>query len=134
MLSVVTSVYLTAQFLEEFAARTEAAALSCGYADYEMIFVVDGSPDDALETLRRMKTRNPRIRVTELSRNFGHHPALWCGLQQASGSVIFLADADLETAPEILIQLHAAVEAGADAAFAYQQRRTESALRRWTYA
>ena len=133
MLSVVTSVYRTAQFLEEFATRVDAAARACGLADYEMIFVVDGSPDDAIATLERIKARYPAIRAIELSRNFGHHPALWCGLEQSRGDLIFLADADLETAPEVLTELHAALTVtGSDVAFAWQPKRAGSWLRRWT--
>ena len=133
MLSVVTSVYRTAQFLEAFVARVDAAARSCGLIDYEMIFVVDGSPDDAIAVLQRLKARHPQIRAIELARNFGHHPALWCGLEQARGDPIFLADSDLETPPEILIDLHAAMADGeSDVAFAWQRERVGSWLTRWT--
>jgi putative glycosyltransferase len=133
LLSVVTSVYRTAQFLESFASRVDTAARSCGLIDYEMIFVVDGSPDDAIAVLRQLKSRYPAIRAIELSRNFGHHPALWCGLEQARGDLIFLADSDLETPPEILIDLHAALADGdTDVAFAWQRRRAGTWLRRRT--
>lgn len=133
MLSIVTSVYRTAQFLESFASRVDKAARTCGMIDYEMIFVVDGSPDDAMAALRQLKLRYPAIRAIELSRNFGHHPALWCGLEQARGDLIFLADSDLETPPEILIELHAALATGdADVAFAWQPERFGNWLRRST--
>ena len=56
MLSVVTSVYRTAQFLEAFATRVDKAVQACGLVDYEMIFVVDGSPDDAIAVLQRLAT------------------------------------------------------------------------------
>ena len=133
MLSVVTSVYKTAQFLDVFASRVDAAARVCGLIDYEMVFVVDGSPDEALSVLRKLKSRYPMIRAIELSRNFGHHPALWCGLEQARGDLVFLADSDLETPPEVLIDLHAALsDGGTDVAFAYQPERAGTWLRRWT--
>jgi len=126
MLSIVTSVYKTAQFLDEFEARASAAARAIGLEDYEMIFVIDGSPDDAVVRLCAIKARNPRVRVVELSRNFGHHPALWCGLEQARGDLVFLTDSDLETAPEVLGELLAALEDN-DAAFACRAEQ-----RRWT--
>jgi putative glycosyltransferase len=126
MLSIVTSVYKTAQFLDDFEARAGAAAHTCGLDDYEMIFVIDGSPDDAASRLRAIKARNPRVRVVELSRNFGHHPALWCGLERSRGDLVFLADSDLETAPEVLGELLAALH-GNDAAFACRAEQ-----RRWT--
>jgi hypothetical protein len=47
MLSLVTTVYRAAQFLEPFGERVDAAARNSGLAEYEMIFVVDDSPDDA---------------------------------------------------------------------------------------
>lgn len=133
MLSVVTSVYRTAQFLEAFVSRVDTAARGCGLGDYEMIFVVDGSPDDPIAVLQQLKGRYPAIRIIELSRNFGHHPALWCGLEKARGDLIFLADSDLETPPEILIELHAAMaEEDSDVAFAFQRERIGSWLTRWT--
>ncbi len=133
MLSVVTSIYKTAQFVEPFAARIDAAARSCGLPDYEIIFVVDGSPDNALAILRKLKQSNPRIRAIELSRNFGHHPALWCGLERAGGDLIFLADSDLETPPEILADLHAAMlDRDVDVAFAWDSAPAAPWRRRWT--
>jgi putative glycosyltransferase len=132
-LSIVTSVYRTAQFLEPLAARLDAAANACGLQDYEMIFVVDGSPDCAIAALLTLKAANPRIRVIELSRNFGHHAALWCGIEEADGKLVFLTDSDLETPPEVLIELHAAVsDAGTDVAFACQRERREAWPRRFT--
>jgi putative glycosyltransferase len=119
MLSIVTSVYKTAQFLDEFEARAGVAARAYAQDDYEMIFVIDGSPDNARTELRRIQQRNPKVRVVELSRNFGHHPALWCGLERAKGDLIFLIDSDLETAPEILGDLMAALDDN-DAVYAYQ--------------
>ena len=133
MLSVVTSVYRTAQFLEAFVSRVDATARDCGLNEYELIFVVDGSPDDAISVLSRLKAHYPTIRVIELSRNFGHHPALWCGLEQARGDLIFLIDSDLETPPEILADLHAALlDGSADVAFAWQAQRKGNWLRRAT--
>lgn len=129
MLSIVTSVYKTAQFLDEFERRASAAARDCGLDDYEILFIIDGSPDDAAGRLRGIKARNPRVRVVELSRNFGHHPALWCGLERAQGDLVFLTDSDLETAPEVLGELLAAMGEN-DAVFACraEQQRWSSRL------
>ena len=132
MLSVVTSVYRTAQFLDAFAQRVDSAVRQCGIADVEMIFVIDGSPDDAIAKLRDLKVRYPVIRIVELSRNFGHHSALWCGLEHATGDMIFLADSDLETPPEIFRDLHAALmDPQMDVAFTSRPEREDPVLRRW---
>ena len=131
-LSIVTSVYCTARFLREFAERADATAKARGLADYEMIFVTDGSPDDAVNVLKELKASYPRIRVLELSRNFGHHPALWCGLAAARGDLVFLADSDCEAPPEALALLHDRLLANdSDVAFAYRRQSREPRLLRW---
>ncbi|MFN6053367.1 MAG: glycosyltransferase, partial [Planctomycetia bacterium] len=49
-----------------------------------------------------IQLHDSRVRIIELSRNFGHHQAIWTGLQHAQGKLIFLIDSDLEEAPELL--------------------------------
>ena len=129
-LSVVTSVYSTARFMPEFVARVDAAARDSGLADHEIIAVIDGSPDDAVAVLQTLKGRFPHLRAIELSRNFGHHPALWCGLHEARGELVFLADSDLETPPELLGDLHVALAGGADLAIGIQAGRPGPGARR----
>ena len=70
--------------------------------DYELVFVNDGSPDDSLERVLRLVERDERVRVVDLSRNFGHHRAMMTGLAQSRGELVFLIDSDLEEDPELL--------------------------------
>ena len=63
----------------------------------EAVFVVDGSPDQSYELLRRHLPTAPfPSRLTLLSRNFGAFAAIRVGLGQASGSVIATMSADLQ--------------------------------------
>jgi len=64
-----------------------------------LIFVNDGSPDNALEVALDLHRQDPHV-VVDLSRNFGHHKAIMTGLMQARGEKVFLIDCDLEEAPE----------------------------------
>ena len=78
-LSIVTTLYRSAPHLEEFYRRASAAAETIT-SDYEIVFVNDGSPDDSLLIALDLFERDPRVRVVDLARNFGHHKAMMTGL------------------------------------------------------
>ncbi|QSV72847.1 MAG: glycosyltransferase family 2 protein [Aphanizomenon flos-aquae KM1D3_PB] len=104
-LSIVTTLYYSAPYIPEFYQRvsTEAQKLT---DDYEIVFVNDGSPDDSLDIAVKLHQEDRRIRVIDLSRNFGHHKAIMTGLSYARGKLIFLLDSDLEEEPELLSLFH----------------------------
>src|SRR5215469_11113445 len=120
-LSIVTTLYYSAPFIEQFYARASAAAQQIT-SNYELIFVDDGSPDNSLEIALSIYDRDPRVRVIELSRNFGHHRAIMTGLENSRGALVFLIDADLEEAPELLTRFYSEMQAAdADVAYGVQQ-------------
>lgn len=104
-LSIVTTMYYSAQYIEEFYQRTTKTAKAIA-DDYEIIFVNDGSPDNSLEVVLTIHRQDRKVKVIDLSRNFGHHKAMLCGLSNAQGDKIFLIDCDLEEAPEWLISFN----------------------------
>lgn len=122
-LSIVTTLYKSASMVEEFHRRAGAAAESLT-KDFEIVMVDDGSPDDSLAIACALARRDNRVRVVELSRNFGHHKALMTGLDYARGDWVFLIDSDLEEAPELLLEFHRQMDiADWDVAFGYQEKR-----------
>lgn len=122
-LSIVTSMYRSAAHLEEFYQRCTAAATNLS-GSYEIVLVNDGSPDDSLAVARRLHERDPRVRIIDLSRNFGHHKALMTGLAHARGELIFLLDCDLEEDPAWLGAFHEDMRAsGADVVYGVQALR-----------
>jgi putative glycosyltransferase len=130
-LSVVTMVYKSLPFLEEFIAQASAAAQEISADDYELIFVIDGSPDESLEHLRARQKTDARIVVVDLSRNFGHHQAAWCGLHVARGEQVFIIDCDLEVAPSILGTFHERMRVSrADVVYGYQETRSGTVARK----
>lgn len=100
-LSIVTTLYQSSRYIEEFHRRVTAAA-SAITDDYELVFVNDGSPDDSLEVAKKLLARDHHIVIVDLSRNFGHHRAMMTGLERARGEFVFLIDVDLEECPENL--------------------------------
>lgn len=133
-LSIVTSLYHSAPHLEEFHRRVSAVAEQIT-SDCEIIFVNDGSPDNSLEIALSIYRRDDRVRVIDLSRNFGHHKAMMTGLNHAYGGLVFLVDSDLEEEPELLQVFHKELKAtGADVVFGVQQKRKGKLFERLTGA
>jgi putative glycosyltransferase len=99
-LSVVTTLYRSSAYIEQFVDRTIKAILPLT-TEYEIVLVNDGSPDNSLDVAILLSQKNGRIKIVDLTRNFGHHKAMIAGLQHATGETIFLIDCDLEEAPEL---------------------------------
>jgi putative glycosyltransferase len=131
-LSIVTSMYASAPFVEEFYRRVVAAATPAS-SSFEIVLVNDGSPDNALEVALRLRAQDPRVRVVDLSRNFGHHKALMTGLARARGDLTFLIDCDLEEDPAWLLPfLDALHRTRADVVYGVQRRRKGGWLERFS--
>jgi putative glycosyltransferase len=122
-LSIVTTLYCSAPDLEELYARVCAAAERVT-ANFEIVLVNDSSPDNSLEIALSLYRKDKRVRVIDLSRNFGHHKAIMTGLAHAGGDLVFLIDSDLEEEPELLEMFYLRLrETNADVVFGVQQKR-----------
>src|SRR2546430_13932014 len=99
--SIVTTMYQSAPYVDEFYRRASKEAERIT-PDLEIVFVNDGSTDQSLEVALALQKADARIRVVDLSRNFGHHKAMMTGLEHARGDLVFLIDVDLEEPPETL--------------------------------
>jgi len=122
-LSIVTTAYYSASHLDEFYSRSRAAAEKITN-NFEIIIVNDGSPDKSLEIALSIFQKDPRVRVIDLSRNFGHHKALMTGLAHSVGDLVFVLDSDLEEDPELLEPFYQKLNTtDADVVFGVQERR-----------
>src|SRR5581483_540265 len=131
-LSVVTTLYKSAEFIQEFYSRITAAAEQLTI-DYELVFVNDGSPDHSLEIAITLSHHDSRIKIVDLSRNFGHHSAILAGLRQSRGEWVFLIDIDLEERPEWLLDFWGDIQANeADVVYGVQAARSGSHFKRHT--
>jgi putative glycosyltransferase len=100
-LSIVTTLFKSTEYIQEFYTRISIEAQKITQ-NYEIIFVDDGSPDNSLHKAVALFETDNRVKVIELSRNFGHHKAAMTGLSHAKGDYIFFIDSDLEEEPELL--------------------------------
>lgn len=105
MLSIVTTVYNSSEYLTEFYQRVVDSSSKIT-DDFEIVFVNDGSPDDSIDIIKRLVSSDVRVKLIDLSRNYGHHPAMMVGLSFAKGEKVFLIDCDLEEPPELLSQFN----------------------------
>lgn len=92
--------------------RRSIAAL-CGITEnFEILFVDDGSRDATVDRLLELRKKDPRIKIIELSRNFGHQAAFSAGLSIAKGSFTVMMDGDLQDPPELIEKMHDMLRSG----------------------
>ena len=99
-LSVVTPCYRSQATLPLLVAQLhEQLGSLC--AQYEIILVVDGSPDDTAEVARQLAAADPeRVRAVVLRRNYGQHNALMAGIARARFPIVVTMDDDLQHRPD----------------------------------
>ena len=100
-LSIVTSMYQSAPYLESSTRRCTAAASGWPARRTRSCSSTTARPTIRCRSRSRSATRDPHVRVIDLSRNFGHHKALMTGLAHARGELVFLIDCDLEEDPGV---------------------------------
>jgi glycosyltransferase involved in cell wall biosynthesis len=99
-------------------------------ADWELVFVDDGSTDGTFAALTRLHAAQPNVRVVRLRRNFGKAAALDAGFRNAAGDVVVTMDGDLQDDPAEIPRLLAKLEEGFDLVSGWKARRRDPLSRR----
>ena len=94
-------------------------------ADWEFIFVDDGSRDGTWNALAALRAQDPRVRTIRLKRNFGQTPAMSCGIDAARGGIIVTMDGDLQNDPADIPRLLEKLEEGYDVVCGWRHRRQD---------
>ena len=81
-------------------------------AEFEYLFINDGSKDKTINVLRELAKRDERVKYVSFSKNFGKEAAMYAGLQKSSGDYIAVIDVDLQDPPELLVQMFQDLESG----------------------
>ena len=126
MLSLVIPVYKNEASLPRLLQEIGALAARLPHG-LEVVFVVDGSPDDSLRILReRLPSWGVKSRLVELSRNFGAFAAIAAGLAEGTGEYFAVMAADLQEPPELVLSFQREMEEGrADIVLGERQRRDD---------
>lgn len=130
-ISVVVPAYNEAAGLRTFHDRLLSAMAEV--ADWEVVYVNDGSTDLTLAAMEALRRTDGRVAVVSLSRNFGKEIAVTAGLDHAAGEAVVIIDADLQDPPEVIPALIARWRAGFDMVYAKRSSRVgETWLKRRT--
>jgi polyisoprenyl-phosphate glycosyltransferase len=120
--SVVAPVFNEAKGLREFYDRVRKAMDSTG-EPWELVLVNDGSRDDSLEVMRRLRESDPRVKLIDFARNFGHQIAVTAGMDFAAGEAVIIIDSDLQDPPETILNLIKKWKEGYEVVYAVRNKR-----------
>lgn len=81
-------------------------------AEYEIIFVDDGSSDKTLEEVKELSEKDKGVHYVSFSRNFGKEAAMYAGLKKAAGDYVVIMDVDLQDPPSLIPEMLSAVCSG----------------------
>lgn len=101
--------------------------------DYEIIFVNDGSPDDAREVLAELASRDGRVVVINHTRNYGSQSAFTSGMRVATGDAAVLLDGDLQDPPELIEQFYQKWREGYEVVYGQRVKRVATCFMNLAY-
>jgi len=112
MLSLIVPVYRNEESISDLLVALEQLSSRLG-GTFEVVFVVDGSPDRSLELLQKtLPGVGFRSQILSLSRNFGSFAAIRAGLAAGSGDLFAVMAADLQEPPDLVLSFQEALQSG----------------------
>ena len=129
-LDIVIPIYNEEENLGELQRRIRDACSRIEECEWQVLYVNDGSSDRSLSIMLEQHRTDPRFRVLDLSRNFGHQAAITAGLVHADADAVVFMDGDLQDPPEVIPSLVDGWRGGARVVRAQRRSRKESGLRR----
>jgi len=129
-ISVVSPVYGSREILPVLYERIVKSVQTIT-ADFEIILVNDGSPDNPWSVIQNLASQDNRVIGINLSRNFGQHAAITAGLEAASGDWIVVMDCDLQDQPEEIQKFYDKAMEGYDVVLGRRANRQDSFLKKF---
>jgi len=131
-ISLIAPMYNEEEVIELFFNEVDKH-LSHANISYEIICINDGSSDNTLTLLKTIAGHNNKIKVVDLSRNFGKEVALSAGIDYATGQAAIPIDCDLQDPPELIIEMYKKWKEGFEVVLAKRvDRRSDSFIKRFT--
>ena len=128
--SVVVPVYRSASILPVLYQRLTAVLQTLG-CPYELLFVEDCGGDDSWQVIRQLTEQDHCVRGIRMSRNYGQHSALLCGIRAARFGVVVTIDDDLQNPPEEIPRLLARLSDDHDVVYGTPNQEQHGLLRDW---
>lgn len=125
-ISIVIPVYYNQDNLEPLYANMEEILFSHQEYEWEIVMVNDGSQDDSYSVMKSLAEKDGRIKIFSLSRNFGSHAAVLCGLAKCTGDCAVIKAADLQEPTELILEMLESWKKGNNVVLAVREGREES--------
>lgn len=90
---------------------------------WELVLINDGSRDKTPQLMRELRAGDPRVKLIDFTRNFGHQIAVTAGLDYAQGDAVIIIDADLQDPPEVILQMIDRWKQGYEVVYAVRTKR-----------
>jgi undecaprenyl-phosphate 4-deoxy-4-formamido-L-arabinose transferase len=123
--------YRSAKTIGSVTAEIGAAMAALPQYGYEIVLVNDCSPDDTFSVIRELQKNDPHIAAVDLTKNFGQHAALMCGMRKTRGDYIVCLDDDGQTPADEVGKLLEKLEEGYDVVYASYADKQESGFRQF---
>lgn len=129
-LSIVIPVYYNKESLKPLYEDIRTKLVDSGVIDdYEIVMVDDGSGDESYQEMEQIRAKDRRVKIYKLSRNFGSHSAIMCGISKASGDCVVVKSADMQEPTEIIVEMLEKWSNGANVVLAVREERNEGKLK-----
>lgn len=125
-LSIVIPVYYNEENLRPLYSDIHKKIIDVIDYDYEIVFVDDGSLDNSYTVMEEIAESDKHIKIVKLSRNFGSHAAILCGLAKCTGDCAVIKAADLQEPTELIMDMVESWEKGNNVVLAVREGREES--------
>lgn len=129
MISFVIPCYRSENTLEAVVSEIEKTMSGNSSYDHEIILVNDGSPDNTWGTIKAVSKMFDTVTGIDLAKNFGQHAAIMAGLNATKGDIVICLDDDGQTPADEAGKLIAAIENGADVAYARYEHKQHNLFR-----
>lgn len=124
--SIVIPVYYNEDNLRPLYADIREKFINIIDYDYEIVMVNDGSKDKSYEMMQELAAQDSNIKIISLSRNFGSHAAVLCGISHCTGDCAVIKAADLQEPTELIIEMVDSWKKGNNVVLAVRDGRDES--------
>lgn len=121
--SIVAPVFNEEETLPEFYRRM-AAVMDALDGPSELLLVFDGSRDRSPHIGRELQAQDPRLKIIDFARNFGHQIAITAGIDYAEGDAVVIIDSDLQDPPEVIHDLVKKWKEGFEVVYAQRRQRS----------
>ena len=125
-ISIVIPVYYNEKNLEPLYEDIKKKVIDVIDYEYEIVMVNDGSKDESWKVMQNLAERDKNIRIISLSRNFGSHAALLCGISHCTGDCAIIKAADLQEPTELVLEMVESWKKGNNVVLAVRGGREES--------